>query len=309
MKRKNIIVTGANGYLGSQLVRKLSQRGDTVWAVIRSEESNISSISGLQGVHLVVCPMEKIESLSSMLPPDLCVDTCYHLAWYSGKKLRNLNLKKQVDLISQSLNLMRTIAQMGCRRFIGTGSILETNSNLPLAYHPNMVYAITKDCTNKLLLLQARELGIGYCWCRLCGLYGGNDRTGNLVSYAIENLKAGKSPEFSDGSQPYSFIHVEDCADALIKIGDSSNESISFLTISGPECQTIRQYMETIGRIVSPDVQLKFGARPDDEIRYQREWFDNKMLKEKFDVKYKYSFSDGVMDIALSSEDQPGEIR
>lgn len=295
-KNRNVLVTGANGYLGSHLVKALLKKGDTVWAVVRSKESDISKIDRLDGCNIIICPLAEIEALPSKIECDT-LDICYHLAWFSGSKLRGPSLLEQEALIAQSIKLLNSVSQKQCNKFIGTGSILETNASLPLASHPNMVYSVTKDCTNKLLSLRARELEIQYTWCRLCGLYGNNDRTGNLVSYTISQLKSGVSPTYQNGMQPYSFIHVEDCANALVRIGENSVAPPELLTISGPECKTIREYMSIIQHCIAPDIPLSFGARADDGVRYREDMFDNTILREQLGIVYEHDFEKEIHNI------------
>ena len=290
---KNVVVTGANGYLGSHLVKALINKGYYVWAIVRSSESNTSKINCLSNCGVVVCPLSEINRLSELLP---CKEVlaCYHLAWASGSKLSKETVLSQEEYIGQSIHLMDAVSKKDCKRFVGVGSILETNANYPLPKHPNMAYAVAKDCTNKLLALRTRELGMQYTWCRLCGLYGNEDNTGNLVSYTISCLKEGRSPEYSSGSQAYSFIHVEDCADALVCIGEASDGVPGLMTIAGPECKTIKEYMTTIQKLIAPEVQLHFGARADDGIRYQEEWFDNRFLIGNLHFRYNHCFDDEI---------------
>ena len=297
MELKNVLVTGANGYLGARLVNALVKKGCVVWALVRSEQSDVSRLAGLERCKTVVCPLSEIASLPQRIGRGT-VDACYHLAWYSGSRLATADLYAQEALIEQSLRLMDAVYAKGCRRFIGTGSILETNTGLPLAAHKNMVYAVTKDAANKLLSLRARMLDMRYIWCRLCGVYGGDDRTGNLVSRTISDLRNGISPEYSDGKQPYSFIHVEDCADLLVRIGESELDVPGQLTVAGPECRSIREYMTIIRDCIAPQVSLKFGVREDDGIRYTKDMFDNSLLRDRLTVEYKHDFACEMRRIA-----------
>lgn len=294
--KRDALVTGANGYLGAHLVRKLSESGAHVWALVRSPESDIRPLQGLKNVDIIFCPLEDIQKLSRMIPRGT-VDVCYHLAWNYGKKLKNKKTTDQVKLVESSIRLLDAVCHLECGKFIGTGSILETNAGLPLINHPNVVYAVTKDCANKLLQLRAKEFGMQYCWCRLCSIYGGKDETGNLVSYTISKLKAGESPEYSSGLQPYSFVHVEDCAAILEKIGNREIYEKNLLTIPGPDCRTVAEYMKIIQQIVRPDVELHFGVKPDDGIRYSKELFSHNYLTEQIGCRYQYSFSEGIRAI------------
>jgi len=294
MDRENVLVTGANGYIGAHLVKKLLDNRKFVWAIVRSKQSDISAIESLDNCRIIVCPMDKIASLDSLIE---CEDikTCYHLAWSSGKKIRQENFLSQERLIEYSISLMDVMNKKKCKKFIATGSILETNTLLPLARHPNMIYAVTKDCTNKLLKIRSDELKMQYTWCRLCGVYGDNDNTGNLISYTISSLKKGISPEYSLGVQPYSFIHVDDCAEALIRIGENLVCNKSLMTLSGPECMTIKEYMTIIKSSIASETSLKFGVRADDGVRYTKDMFDNRDLIKCFGMVYKHMFKDEII--------------
>ena len=60
---KGAIVTGANGFMGHHLVQTLIDNDYKVYAVIRSEESEVSCIDQLPNVKLVYCDMKNWDSL------------------------------------------------------------------------------------------------------------------------------------------------------------------------------------------------------------------------------------------------------
>ncbi len=284
------VVTGANGYLGSYLVDYLIKKGRNVICIVRAPLGKDSTLCESAHCRILACPLERIEELSSLLPEGDMVDVCYHLAWCSGKKLQGYSIYGQIDLIPQSLHLMDVVHQRGCKRFIGIGSILETGSHLPLPQHPNMIYAITKDCTNKLLSLRAKDLDLQYVWCRLCGIYGGRDRTGNLISYTVSCLKNGISPEYGEGQQPYSFIHVEDCAEILGRIGMYSGDVPQQLTIAGPECKSVQEYIQILRNAMQVNIPLLFGKKSDDGIRYDANMFCNDWIVNTLGMRYHHLF-------------------
>ena len=60
--KKNVIVTGANGFLGRYLVEELLAQGYEIWAVVRDYHSDVSFIIN-SSVNLVFCDLKKIEDL------------------------------------------------------------------------------------------------------------------------------------------------------------------------------------------------------------------------------------------------------
>jgi UDP-glucose 4-epimerase len=88
---KNAIVTGANGFVGTWLVKKLCSQNVQVTAIIKDTNENIDDIKQLPGLKIVYCELSEIANLVDRIN-ERGFDCFYHLAWVgrtAQSKLRN----------------------------------------------------------------------------------------------------------------------------------------------------------------------------------------------------------------------------
>src|SRR5690349_220238 len=74
--RRNVLITGANGFLGSWLARALAERGDGVRCLVRGA-SDRSLLEGVPGLEIAAGDVTDAASLDAAMPG---VDLVYHLA-------------------------------------------------------------------------------------------------------------------------------------------------------------------------------------------------------------------------------------
>ena len=55
-------------------------------------------------------------------------------------------------------------------------------------------------------------------------IYGPSNKTGNLVSYTIGELKKGNEASFGPALQPYDFILVDDLIEAVLRLGEKETK-------------------------------------------------------------------------------------
>src|SRR5574344_1667684 len=95
------IVTGANGFIGSAVVKKLSARGDTVYAVVKDEKENISSIASLGNVKIVYCELSQLETLNDKIKTK--ADIFYHFAWVGVSDGNHKCAEAQLDNVGYAV--------------------------------------------------------------------------------------------------------------------------------------------------------------------------------------------------------------
>lgn len=285
----NIIVSGATGYIGRNLIRFLIAQGHIVYALVRK----VGSIwANTKNVFEICCPMEEYSELSNLFAGKE-IDVFYQFAWNGTAGSKRSDYDIQLKNAKYTCDAAVAANKIGCHRFIVTGTITENVAKQILEKNysaQNLIYGLSKLYTHKLLDIICRDIGLEYVWAQLSNIYGGDNTSGNLISYTLTEFKNGRTPTFGSGSQPYNFTHIDDVVQALYLIGISENVRKEYV-ISNGEIKLLREYLEEISSIYKTPVGI--GVRTDDGIEYKKEWFENINLKDIGFVQ-KYNFSDGI---------------
>ena len=117
---KNILLTGATGFVGRQIVKALSQQNVNIIVVVRpGKEINFKKITNIKKI----ISSQDIFKENENWWTNHCkgIDTIIHAAWYAepGKYLQS---SKNLDCLIGSLHLARGAANAGVTRFIGIGN-------------------------------------------------------------------------------------------------------------------------------------------------------------------------------------------
>ena len=171
---KNIIVTGATGYIGSEFVKLLVSRGINVIALGRKEYENISSFrkKSLNGAQYLTIDMANIEELvEDLKAKNISIGSdCifFNLAWGGVEKLSDVDIEKQLLNVIWNEKALDVAHRIGCKKFIQVGTMEEafTYKYLELDYRDNseynrhVIYSIAKIAAKKTLEIKSSLLGI-----------------------------------------------------------------------------------------------------------------------------------------------------
>jgi nucleoside-diphosphate-sugar epimerase len=91
-------------------------------------------------------------------------------------------------------------------------------------------------------------------------LYGPNEHPDRLVSSVIRSLLQGQEARCSHGRQIRDYLHVQDVADAIVSVLDSSVEGP--INIGSGTAVTLRDIIVTIGRTLGREDLIQLGAIP-----------------------------------------------
>jgi nucleoside-diphosphate-sugar epimerase len=171
----------------------------------------------------------------------------------------------QLRNIQYTLDAIRFAKRLGCSAFVGAGSQAEygivsepLKSDTPI--NPQSGYGIAKYAAGKLGKLLCAQLGIRFTWMRILSIFGPHDGSNTLVMYAINELRAGQSPEFTRCEQIWDYLYCDDAARALLAVGDRGGDGKAYPLGSGNR-KKLSEYLESLRDIVNPDGILQFGKK------------------------------------------------
>ena len=290
-----VLVTGANGFVGSQVARVLLQGGHEVRASVRPGSSRAAVEDLAPRIEWV--PMDLFSADASTLAGlARGVDRCIHLAWYAvpGKYLA---ASENVACVAGSLRLLEALATEGCRRAVFVGSCFEYDFEPGTLtetgpVRPQSLYAASKLATSLMGEQLARLRGIGFAWARLFYLYGPFEDGRRLVPAVIDSLLNGKSVDVTKGTQIRDFLHVADVGAALAAIALSDLTGV--VNVGSGRRVTVREIVATIESQIGQEGLVRFGARPENPTDPPVVVADNRRLVEGTGWSAAYDLAGGL---------------
>jgi len=292
-----ILLTGANGFVGSHLAHVLVEEGAEVHAAVRPG-ADLSRIAELKSsVRLLQADLLDPDSVASMLL-ETEYDCCVHTAWYAepGKYLHS---SRNVDWVGASVHLAWILAKSGCKRMVGLGTCFEYDLTQGIlsetsSLKPASLYAASKLAAGRGIEAVANALDMSFAWARLFYLYGPGEDPRRLVPSVITSLLEGREAKTTRGEQIRDYLHVRDVARALWEIVQSDLQGP--VNIGSGQKHSVAEIVTEIAGIVGREDLLKRGALPYREGDPEVVLADNRRILNETSWWPQYSPREGIRD-------------
>lgn len=291
---KRVIVSGANGFVGSALVRELLRYDYEIYTLDR--EGCSGNLPQDERVHFLPCELAEVVGLTERLP-DQEYDSFFHFAWAGSAGPARMDTQLQLQNAQWTVDSLRTAKALGCKRFLCAGSIME-HETMAAAYtqgnKPGMsyIYGGGKLIAHVMCMSVAAEIGIDLIWPEITNAYGVGERSPRLVNTTIQKCIRGEAPQFTAGTQNYDFVYIDDVARAFRLIGERGKPFHEYL-IGSSHARPLREFLQEMQQAIAPELTFQFGDIPFTGIDLPLSRFDCSQTEADTGFRAEISFDEG----------------
>ena len=288
-------MSGANGFIGSAVIRYLIAQKIEILALCRlHRDQNIPSSPLVKKMYM---DLSKIKDLSLIIPHHY-YDTFYHFAWDGSAGTARFDTKLQLDNAQWTIDALELAHELGCTRFIGSGSIME-HETISAGYiqgnRPGLgyIYGGGKVIAHIMSMSIAAKLGMELIWPEITNAYGVGEVSPRLVNRTIRKCLHHESPEFTSGIQNYDFVYIDDVARAFYLIGKNGKPFHEYI-IGSSNAKPLKEFLLEMQAAIAPNLQFIFGNVPFTGINLPLTKFDCKETEIDTGFRAQISFANGT---------------
>ncbi len=302
-----VLVTGGGGFIGSNLVRALLERGDEVRVLDNFSTGNRANLAGLD-VEVVEGELRSYERVHNAVRG---VETVFHLGAL-GSVPRSVQdpLTSNAVNVDGTLNVLLAARDEGVRRvvFSSSSSVYGTRRELPVtedqAPDPLSPYGVAKLAAERYCVSFSRVYeSFESVVVRYFNVFG--PRQSPLSQYAaviplfITAIAAGEPVRIDgDGEQSRDFTYVSNVVDGTILAAAAPGASGQIFNVAASAPASVNDVADAIGRILGRPVEKQFAPPRAGDIRDS--WADIARARESFGWQPTVGLDDGLRLTAAS---------
>jgi nucleoside-diphosphate-sugar epimerase len=253
-------VTGASGFIGTNLCARLARNRADVHAVSRAIQPELPGVRTWQSD---LAESGEVKRIFRELKPSVV----FHLAGHvqGSRALDQVEPTLAGNLLT-SVHMLTAAVESGCDRIVLTGSQDEPDPGEACAteFVPPSPYAAAKLAGSAYARMFHALYDCPVSIARIFMGYGPAQRdVAKLIPYVILALLRGQAPRVGTGARPMDWIYVDDIVDGLLLIAKSAGAVGRTVHLGTGRVHTAREAVERVVRLMGSPVSPEFGAVPD----------------------------------------------
>jgi CDP-paratose synthetase len=205
--RLNIVVSGANGFVGKNLIKNLLNQGHKIVAVIHKNDGLTNSVKKIK----YDGTFDSLKSLSNEK-----IDGIIHLATKFIPNHKPENINELIDAnIKFGTHILELTKQLEIPFFINTVTYAQFYEHN--GYNPQNLYAATKMAFENIQKYYEETCRTNFLTLELTDTYGDGDNRPKFLNLVLDAIQKGDIFNMSKGEQEINYLHIDDVIVGFLK--------------------------------------------------------------------------------------------
>lgn len=303
---ERIIILGAAGFIGTNLVKKLVSFENVKITVVDKREDYFKEIRQLDPgiIDYVVDSLEFVNNYDEIVKGQ---DTVYHLVSTSIPTTSNQNIADELLAnVVFSSKLLDACVRQNVKKvvFISSGgTVYGKEITCPISEdtetNPISSYGVQKITIEKLLYLYNYLYGLDYRIVRLANPYGPHQRPngmlGAVTTFIYKTLQGEKITVYGDGSIIRDYIYIDNAIDGILNISNGTSEQKVFNLGTG-KGTSIQELLNLIESVLGKAMKIEYTPKRNADVPIN--YLDMSRYERSFGKLQVISLEEGIKETA-----------
>jgi nucleoside-diphosphate-sugar epimerase len=263
VKSHNALVTGATGYIGSMVVKRLLADGWNVHIIAR-ENSSLALLPA-QAASLTIHRHEGTTASLFAIVQQAEPELVFHLASLATATYVPEQIAPMLHSnIVFGTQLLEAMAAHRVYRLINTGTFSQHYGNQ--SYSPKSLYDASKQAFKDILSYYSESTPLRAITLELYDNYGPGDPRSKIVSLLLKAAKEQQTLAMSPGEQLIELVHIDDVVEAYVlaahRLLDHDSVKDETYAVASGKPVSLKKLAALIESIVGLPLQIDWGGRP-----------------------------------------------
>lgn len=264
---RRVLVTGAGGFVGANLVRRLLGEGAEVHGVVRAGGDRWRLADLGSDVNLIELDLVHAEGVQRLLH-GLRPQRVFHLAAYGAYPDQGDFAAAVHVNLAATLNLAHACLQSGVEVLVNAGSSSEYGPASKAAAEgdgldPRGPYASTKAASSLLLRHLSRAYDLPIVTLRIYSAFGPFEAPTRLIPTLITRGLRGALPELASPSTARDFVHVDDVCEAFVRAGRDARGRGDIFNVGSGRQRSLEQVVATARQLLGIEAEPRWRTMSD----------------------------------------------